>query len=47
MMPGMYSFMTAGKLNGWLNPMSKHPVEYKKQTHRTAATLLLSAAVPS
>jgi len=38
-MADMVVFTTADSLNGWLNPMSDHPVEYKNQTFRTADAL--------
>ena len=38
-MPEMLTFTTADALNGWLNPMSEHPVEHKKQTYRTTDAL--------
>jgi len=38
-MPEMFSFTTTDALNGWLNSMSAHPLEYKKQTYKTADAL--------
>jgi predicted NAD-dependent protein-ADP-ribosyltransferase YbiA (DUF1768 family) len=38
-MPEMFMCTTADALNGWLNPMSEHPLAYKKQTYRTADAL--------
>jgi DNA repair photolyase/predicted NAD-dependent protein-ADP-ribosyltransferase YbiA (DUF1768 family) len=38
-MPDMVAFTNADEINGWLNPMSDHPVKYEKQTFRTADAL--------
>jgi hypothetical protein len=36
--PDMMTFTTADALNGWLNPMSVHPLEYKKQSYQTSVS---------
>ena len=38
-MPEMIKFTDASLKYGWLNPMSNHPVEYKKQSYLTADVL--------
>jgi predicted NAD-dependent protein-ADP-ribosyltransferase YbiA (DUF1768 family) len=38
-MPEMITFTNANLPNGWLNPMSAHPLIYEKQTYRTADSL--------
>jgi predicted NAD-dependent protein-ADP-ribosyltransferase YbiA (DUF1768 family) len=38
-MPELVTFTTADPLNGWLNTMSDHPVEYKKQRYGTVDAL--------
>jgi DNA repair photolyase/predicted NAD-dependent protein-ADP-ribosyltransferase YbiA (DUF1768 family) len=38
-MPELFKFTNADALNGWLNPMSPHPLTFKKKTYRTADSL--------